>query len=290
MTKTFSYIIYKILHFFDQIFLKLTKRSILIWFKDFIEISSYKKIDILGNQAVFFTPNYITNWLVDEFFTKEPETLEWIDSFKDNENKIIFWDIGANIGLYSIYAALKYKNIQVISFEPSTSNLRILSRNISINNLEEKININQFPLSNVENKYLMFNESKFIEGLSLHSFGEEKDFEGKNFNPVNKYKIFGTSINFLLDSNILNVPNYIKIDVDGIEHLILEGGSKYLKNEKIKNIFIELNENYTKQYDSVLRIMGENNFSFKHKKRSKLVENISDQRLQGTYNYLFERR
>ena len=40
-----------------------------------------------------------------------------------------------NIGLYSIYAALRHKNIEVISFEPSTNNLRILSRNISINNL-----------------------------------------------------------------------------------------------------------------------------------------------------------
>ena len=52
---------------------------------------------------------------------------------------MIFWDIGANIGIYSIYAALKHQHIQVVSFEPSTSNLRILSRNISINNLDEKI-------------------------------------------------------------------------------------------------------------------------------------------------------
>ena len=52
----------------------------------------------------------------------------------------LFIDIGANIGLYSIYAAIKHSNSEVISFEPSTSNLRVLSRNISINKLEEKIN------------------------------------------------------------------------------------------------------------------------------------------------------
>ena len=33
---------------------------------------------------------------------------------------------------------------------------------------------------------------------------------------------------------ILDIPDYIKIDVDGIEHLILEGGNKYL-NKKYFN-------------------------------------------------------
>ena len=50
------------------------------------------------------------------------------------------------MGFYSIYAAKIHKNIDVVSFEPSSSNLRILSRNISINNLEDKIGINTLPL------------------------------------------------------------------------------------------------------------------------------------------------
>ena len=84
------------------------------------------------------------------FSSKEPETLEWINNFDDNEN-IIFWDIGANIGLYSIYASLKSKNISIIAFEPSTSNLRVLSRNISINNLDDKIKIVSQPLNKEKN-------------------------------------------------------------------------------------------------------------------------------------------
>ena len=84
---------------------------------------------------------------INTFFTKEPETLAWIDNF-EGDNKITFWDIGANIGIYSIYAALSHKNIQIISFEPSTSNLRVLSQNISKNNLSQKINICQFALTN----------------------------------------------------------------------------------------------------------------------------------------------
>jgi len=285
MVKKLSYLIYKILKILDIFFHKITGRSFLIWFSEFIENDSYKKIKILDRDVKFFVPNYITNWLIDEFYTKEPETLEWIDSFEKKENKIIFWDIGANIGIYSIYASLKYSNIEVVSFEPSTSNLRILTRNISINKLEEKIKVNQFPLSNVENKYLMFNEGKFIEGVGMHAWGENYNFEGKYFNPVNNYKIYGTTINYLLNNNILAIPNYIKIDVDGIEHLILRGASKYLKNPNIKSLSIELNENFKEQLDSAFNIMKENNFNFKHKKHAASTLNV----YKDIYNYVFER-
>ena len=285
MVRKLSYLIYKILKILDIFFHKITGRSFLIWFSEFIENDSYKKIKILDRDVKFFVPNYITNWLIDEFYTKEPETLEWIDSFEKKENKIIFWDIGANIGIYSIYASLKYSNIEVVSFEPSTSNLRILTRNISINKLEEKIKVNQFPLSNVENKYLMFNEGKFIEGVGIHTWGENYNFEGKYFNPVNNYKIYGTTINYLLNNNILAIPNYIKIDVDGIEHLILRGASKYLKNPNIKSLSIELNENFKEQLDSAFNIMKENNFNFKHKKHAASTLNV----YKDIYNYVFER-
>ena len=104
------------------------------------------------------------------------------------------------------------------------------------------------------------NEHDFVEGGALNSFGEKYNFEGKIFESKMRYQIFGTTINYLLDNKILEVPDYIKIDVDGIEHLILQGGDKYLKNKKIKSLSIEINENFKEQYDEVLKIMNENNF------------------------------
>lgn len=288
MIKKLSYLIYKILWFLDIIFKKITGRKLLIWFSEFIENDSYREIEVLEKKVNFFTPNYITNFQVDEFFTKEPETLQWIDEFK-TEDKIIFWDVGANIGIYSIYAALKHSNIEVVSFEPSTSNLRILSRNISINGLEKRIKINQFPLSNVENKYLMFKEEKFIEGVASHTWGEDFNFEGKSFNSTNNYKIYGTTINYLLDSKILAIPNYIKIDVDGIEHLILKGASKFLSNSHIRSLSIELNENFKEQVETVLRIMKESNFNLKYKKRAENYSGYKNIELSKTYNYIFKK-
>ena len=195
MVKKFSYIIFCGLVFLDKIFYILTKKSFLIWFNDFIQEPSYISVKILDKQIKFFCPNQLVKWRVDTYFTKEPETLEWIDSFKKKEN-LIFWDIGGNIGLYSIYNALKNPNSLTIVFEPSSSNLRVLSRNISINNLEKNIKIISMPLTNKENIFQEMNEGKFIEGGALNSFGEKFDFEGKEFKSTMKYSLLGTTMNY----------------------------------------------------------------------------------------------
>jgi FkbM family methyltransferase len=287
MIKKISYFFYKILLTLDKIFQLITKRSILNWFKDFFQKDSYKKISILNKEVNFFIPNQLTDWRIETFFTKEPETLEWIDSF-EKKDKIIFWDIGANIGLYSIYSVLRNENVSTISFEPSTSNLRVLSRNISINNLENKIKILSAPLSNKENEFLTMNEGDFIEGGALNTFGENYDFAGELFDSKMKYKILGTTIKNLLDNNILEIPNYIKIDVDGIEHLILEGAGEYLKDKRIKSLSIEINENFKEQYNKVIEIMDQNEFKLLHKKHNDEMFNDS-KKFSKVFNYVFIR-
>ena len=287
MTKKISYFLYKILLTLDKIFQLITKRSILNWFKDFFQKDSYKKISILNKEVNFFIPNQLTDWRIKTFFTKEPETLEWIDSF-EKKDKIIFWDIGANIGLYSIYSVLRHENVSTISFEPSTSNLRVLSRNISINNLENKIKILSAPLSNKENQFLTMNEGDFVEGGALNTFGENYDFAGELFDSKMKYKILGTTIKNLLDNNILEIPNYIKIDVDGIEHLILEGAGKYLKDRRIKSLSIEINEDFKEQYNKVIEIMDQNEFKLLHKKHNDEMFNES-KKFSKVFNYVFIR-
>ena len=267
MLKKFTFIIFKILKFFDLVFYKITKKNFIITLNEFISNDSYKSIKILNKNISFFTPNKITEWRINTFFQKEPETLEWIDSF-ESKNKIIFWDIGGNIGLYSIYAALRHSNVEIFTFEPSTSNLRVLSRNISLNKLNDKITICQFPLTDKNNSFLLMKENNFEEGGSMNSFGENYDYNGDIFTSNHQYKIYGTSMNYLLDNNILEVPNYIKIDVDGIEHLILKGGNKYLNNPLIKGVSIELNEDFTEQFNEVNKILKDNKFIFKHKKRA----------------------
>ena len=256
----------------------------LIWFKEFIEEDSYKVVKILNKKIKFFTPNKLTELRIKNFFNSEPETLSWINNF-EKEKKLIFWDIGANIGLYSVYAALKHSNIEITSFEPSTSNLRILSRNVSINKLFKKIKIAPFAIFNKDNKFLTMREGDFIEGGALNAFNGNLNFEGKKqFFPHN-YNTYGTSINYLLKNKILNIPNYIKIDVDGTEHFILKGSGKFLKNKKIKSILVEINENYEKQFQVIIKIMKKNNFTLKEKKKSEKI--AVEKKFVNTYNYIF---
>ena len=285
--KKISYIIYKILRTFDRLVYLITKRSFLNWFSDYFNEDFYSSKILNNKKTNFFVPNQIIQWRVNTIFSKEPETIDWINKFK-NKDRIIFWDIGANIGLYSIYAAQKFKNIKVYAFEPSTSNLRVLSRNISINNLYDKIFINQFPLSDKTKNNTLMNEPEFIEGWAMNAYGEPFDYQGKKFKVKKKYNIFGTNINFLLDHQLIEMPNYIKIDVDGIEDKIIAGGDKYLKNKRLKSISVEINEDYKSQYERIIKILSKNNFIIKYKKHAKFFD--QDQKFANTYNYIFEKK
>ena len=192
--RNFQTIFFRLLYFLLSLLGKNFKRNILLRFKEFLD----KKV-IQSKQSAkkitFFTPNELIKWRVDTITDKEPETIEWINGF---ENDSIFWDIGSNIGLYSIYAAIKKDGIKVCSFEPSTSNLRTLSRNISINNLQQKINIIPFAISDLENKFLLLREKNFTEGGALNAFGVDYDYSGKKFDFSNSYITFGTNLDSLV--------------------------------------------------------------------------------------------
>lgn len=89
MVKKLALIIYKILTLFDFIFFKITKRTFVKFIYDLIRGDSYSTTNIMDKKIKFFAPNPTTIWRVKTLFTKEPETIEWIDSFEKDE-KIIF--------------------------------------------------------------------------------------------------------------------------------------------------------------------------------------------------------
>lgn len=281
-------IIISIFLFFEYVSNKFFNRSIKYFFLKEIDKKNYKKITLNQRSIFFYTPTSMCNFRVNTFFEKEPETLEWINQFDAEENNdICLWDIGANIGLYSIYAAVKHKNLKIFSFEPSTSNLRVLSRNLSINNLNDNITIVPIALGENNTYFSKFYESSFEEGGALNSFKYNKNYIGDTINYSNSYNILGLSLDELLEKTNMIVPRYIKIDVDGLEHFILRGSVNLLKSKELKEIFIEINENYEEQFKSVIDLMTNNNFIIVSKKNSELIKKSKE--FSNTFNYHFKR-
>ena len=96
-------------------------------------------------------------------------------------------------------------------------------------------------------------------------------------------------MNYFIENSILDIPDYIKIDVDGIEHLILEGGDKFLNNEKVKSLSIEINEDFKEQYDKVLNLMEKYKFKILHKKHNDAMFPKGN-RYNSIYNYIFTKQ
>jgi FkbM family methyltransferase len=203
-------------------------------------ISKNKHVKHNNINMTFFIPNTLCCYRATTFSSKEPETLEWIDSFEEGA---IFWDIGANIGLYSIYAA-KAKNAQVLGFEPSVFNLEFLAKNIYANNLQQKVKIFPLALSN-KSDFNLFKMNNPIWGGALSAFGVDYNQTGGAFNASFEYNIAGLSADKAAEVFNMPQPNHIKIDVDGIEHLILSGSKKILT--QVDTVMIEIDEGFNEQ-------------------------------------------
>ena len=196
----------------------------------------------------FIVPNWINLYRVNTFAIKEPETLEWIEAMKSNSN---IWDIGANIGLYSIYAS-KLNKGKVYAFEPSVFNLELLARNIFLNKLQKDIIIIPIPISNVVNESLFQMTSTELGG-ALSTFAAGIDQNGKPLKEIFEYQLIGMTIDDFITSFKLPFPDYIKIDVDGIEHLILSGASQVLFN--VRSVLIEIDDNFIEQAEKTKIIL-----------------------------------
>ena len=152
----------------------------------------------------------------------------------------VLYDIGANIGAYSLVAA-KYFNgkVKVYSFEPSFLNFTQLCKNIFINNCSEMIIPLQIALSD-QNTLGFFNYNNLIPGGALHAFGDAKDYKGTFFTPVFRQPVLSYRLDDLIKHFRLPVPNHFKIDVDGIEFDILKGAEETLNNPLVRSIILEL--------------------------------------------------
>jgi len=229
-------------------------------------MSRDKKVSFCGITMKFSVPNALNRYRAETFSTKEPETLEWIDQIpKEN----ILWDIGANVGLYTIYAAKK--DIRVYSFEPSVFNLELLARNIFINKVVGLVTIIPLPLSGqlVESSMKM---TTTMWGGALSTFEKGYGHDGETIKDVFEFPTIGFSMIDAVELLKIRQPDYIKMDVDGIEHIILAGGIPILKS--VKSILIEINDKFATQAKEAKLILEDAGFSLKEKRHADFCDHL----------------
>jgi FkbM family methyltransferase len=169
---------------------------------------------------------YIKNRM-DRIMSKEPETIKWINSF---EKDSVFFDVGANIGIYTLYSAVMRENT-VYSFEPHSASYKNLLDSINLNKLEKchaycVALSNQISLSNI-------NVKNMHEGVADNKVGQRGDYY---------HGCTEMHLDYLVGNGILPQPTYIKIDVDGFEDRVIKGS--YATIQKCKSVLIEIDNKH----------------------------------------------
>lgn len=159
--------------------------------------------------------------------TKQPETITWIDRFEPGS---VFWDVGANVGVYALYAGRRGV-ARVIAIEPAAVNYFLLAANCEANKLDDRVDCLLLGLG----------ERRGVAHLELSQFAGARSF---SFDAREKYPARQSALVLSMDELVeefgLPCPNYIKIDTPGMTEPIIAGALRTLKRPEVRELHIEL--------------------------------------------------
>lgn len=172
-----------------------------------------------------------------DFISREPDLEQLMIRYYRPED--IFFDVGANIGVFSLFAA--QRQLRVFSFEPEAENFNILNRNIFLNDLYDNVLAFCICVGGRSQATQLRVSSARTPGKSLNSFVRPDDSLRLHGHKYLQGSLVA-SIDDLTSEFGLPIPNHIKIDVDGNEDLVVEGMSQVLSSPLVKTICIEINQ------------------------------------------------
>lgn len=183
----------------------------------------------------------------------EPETVSWIR--KNMKEGDVFYDVGANVGAFSFIAwAVAEGKCKVYAFEPSFSTFAALCQNIILNKAHNEI-VPVYSALGPETALTDFYYTSIVPGKCRHSIISPKHSNLGDFTPEAKLGISCYRLDDLIKTMHLAQPNYLKIDVDGVELEILKGAEATLKNPALRSVLVEVNSN-EEAIDKILSVCG----------------------------------
>lgn len=148
------------------------------------------------------------------------------DSLLDGQ---VFYEVGANVGYFCIeMGQLREDKIKVLGFEPQTGPALAIARSIELNDFHNVKIIN--ALVGDTTKQAKF----FIAPATIHS--SAVDDSNRPIARTAQSQMF--AIDDLVDSGAIPGPDFVKMDVEGSEHLVFIGAKNTFRKYK-PNIYIE---------------------------------------------------
>lgn len=156
---------------------------------------------------------------------------------------MVIFDVGANIGLYTLlFAKLAGSTGSVHIFEPDIKNYRRLCANIYLNGFEDVVKTNRRAVfSKTQNVKL----NTFPDSVNAwHSLGNlelpDPWNDGKTIKPSSVQEIQAVSLDDYCTNNQINHIDFLKVDVEGAEIDVFQGAANLIRAGKIKCIMFEI--------------------------------------------------
>lgn len=189
--------------------------------------------DYSGKEIKFLIDNEVCKWRADTLYTKEPLTISWLRTFTPDD---IFWDVGANIGMYTMFASV-VMGTPTYAFEPQHLNYAILNENILLNKVDD---ITKAYCIGISDEFKLGELSQGVSGVSA---GGSAHTIGRRHTTLFRQGCVVSSIDKLVKRMGLKPPTRLKIDIDGLEPRVINGARQSLSN--IHSILVELNVDNT---------------------------------------------
>jgi FkbM family methyltransferase len=172
----------------------------------------------------------------DIFYNKSYEDLEFRLIKELIKECRYFVDVGANTGIFSIYAAVANSGLKTFSFEPHPFNFNRLKKNISINNLS---NVEAFPLAMGQSEKIIQFTIPADGGLAATSSANDEFTKHFHKIPYKKIDVKQLTLDLALSEVAITQKDLLKIDVEYYELDVLKGAIKTL-TEKRPLLLIEI--------------------------------------------------